>query len=188
MRRRPIGIALLVALLPALFLAARLAAHGIGKPQVLNEPAGPYLVSVWTDPDPLRADETHVVVGVTDPATRQPIVTGIEVTVAFTSADDPSLVVSRVAGTDSVNQLLYAAEFNDRVSEGPWQVAVAVTGEQGAGRIAGFDVDIEPARGFGMLRLGIGGMAVIVGVWVLGSMREESPARARRKRPAPKPR
>ena len=77
MRRRPIGIALLVALLPALLLAARLAAHGMGKPQVLNEPAGPYLVSVWTDPDPLRADETHVVVGVTDPATRQPIVTGI---------------------------------------------------------------------------------------------------------------
>ena len=74
------------------------------------------------------------------------------------------------------------------MSEGSWQVAVAVTGEQGAGRIAGFDVDIEPARGFGKLRLGIGGMAVIVGVWVLGSMREESPARARRKRPAPKPR
>lgn len=188
MRRRPIGIALLIALLPALLMAARLAAHGMGKPQVLNEPVGPYLVSVWTDPDPLRADETHVVVGVTNPITRQPIVAGIEVTVTLISAVDPALTVSQVAGTDSVNQLLYAAEFNDRVSAGPWQVVVSVAGAQGSGRIAGFDVNIEPARGFGMLWLGIGGMAAIVAVWVLGSMREESPARARRKRFTPKPR
>ena len=56
-------------------------AHGTGTPQLLNAPSGPYLLSVWTDPDPLRADEAHVVVAVLEPATREPIVTGVEVTV-----------------------------------------------------------------------------------------------------------
>ena len=92
MRRRAILIPLLCGLLLALFMAARLGAHGIGKPQVVNERVGPYLISVCTDPDPLRADETHVVVGVTNPDTREPVVGGIEVTVALVSAADPAVV------------------------------------------------------------------------------------------------
>jgi len=188
MRRRAILVPLLCGLLLALFVAARLSAHGIGKPQVVNERVGPYLISVWTDPDPLRADETHVVVGVTNPDTREPVVGGIEVTVALVSAADPAVVVTQTAGTDSVNQLLYAAEFNDRVAAGRWRVVITVTGAQGPVEAPGFDVDIDPARGFGMLRLGLGGLAAIVAVWFLGSIRDESPARARRKRPAPKPR
>ncbi|HRO24539.1 MAG TPA: hypothetical protein PLR07_09620, partial [Promineifilum sp.] len=71
---------------------------------------------------------------------------------------------------------------------GRWRVVVTVTGAQGVVEAPGFDVDIDPARGFGMLRLGLGGLAAIVAVWFLGSIRDESPARARRKRPAPKPR
>lgn len=187
MRRKTTNVSLLMVLLVMLLMTRSTGAHGIGKAQVLNEPAGPYLISAWTDPDPLRADETHVVVGVSDPETREPIVTGIEVTVTLTSADDPTVAITEVAGTDNVNQLLYAAEFNDRVSEGHWHVGISVSGEQGSGATTAIEVDIEPARGFNMLWWGVGGMAIIVLAWIIGSMRGEKPPRPRRARPSAKP-
>lgn len=169
-----IGLALLAT------AAVGLRAHGIGKPQVLNEPAGPYLLSAWTDPDPLREDEAHVVVAVTDPQTREPIVTGIEVTVSMASAANPADVVSVVAGTDDVNQLLYAAEFNDRLTTGRWTTSLSVRGQQGSGDGVNFPVEIEPARGFNWLWIGVGGLALIVVVWMVGAMRTEKPARSSR--------
>lgn len=160
-----------------------LRAHGIGKPQVLNEAAGPYLLSAWTDPDPLREDEAHVVVAVTDPQTREPIVTGVEVEVRMVSPDAPADTISVMAGTDNVNQLLYAAEFNDMLTAGRWRVTLHVSGEKGEGDGAGFEVQVEPARGFNWLWLGVGGMAVIVIVWVAGAMRSEQPERSTRRKP-----
>lgn len=171
---------LLICLLWFGLATARSGAHGIGKPQLLNEAAGPYLLSAWTDPDPLREDEAHVVVAVTDPVTREPIVEGIAVTVSLTAADDPSVVVTQTAGTDNVNQLFYAAEFNNRLSAGRWRVGLSVAGGRGGGESAGFEVDIEPARGFNWLWLGVGGLALIVVGWMAASMRSETPPRSRR--------
>lgn len=172
--RSPVTAGLFCALgLLCLALAARAAAHGIGTPQVLNAAAGPYLLSAWTDPDPLRTDETHVVVAVTDPDTREPIITDVEVTVTMTSLDDPAVVLTEVAGTDNVNRLLFAAEFNDRLAAGRWRVDLSATGARGSGEGVSFEVDVEQARGFNWLWLGIGGLAVVVLVWVAGSLRPE---------------
>ena len=52
MKLRAISVFLGVPLLFIITLVAD--AHGTGTPQLLNAPAGPYLLSVWTDPDPLR--------------------------------------------------------------------------------------------------------------------------------------
>ena len=177
--------ALATGLLLALLIIAPTQAHGIGKTLVLNEAAGPYLLSVWTDPDPLRADETHVVVGVTDPATRQPIVSGVEVTITLSAVDDPTLVFSETAGTDNVNRFFYAAEFNDQVTEGRWQVGVRVTGESGTGELAGHEIDVVPPRRINWMWLGVGGVVVAVVVWFAGSMRTAGPPSptARRERP-----
>lgn len=158
-------------LLIILGLAARLNAHGIGKPQVLNEPAGPYLLSAWTDPDPLREDEAHVVIAVSNPDTQEMIVEGVEVTVRMTSLADPSLTLAHVAGTDNVNRLLFAVEFNDEVEAGRWRVDLGVSGDRGAGENISFEVDIEPARGFNWLWVGVGGLAAIVLIWLASSMR-----------------
>jgi hypothetical protein len=155
-------------------------AHGIGTPRLLNEPAGPYLLSIWTDPDPLRTDETHVVVAVTDPATREPIVEGVEVTVTLTSLADPAVTHTAVAGPDSVNRLLFAAEFTEGLAPGVWTVAVQVAGAQGEAPAVTFDVDIEPARGFNWLWIGVGGLAAIVVAWVAMSLRPRND----RRRPA----
>ncbi len=189
MKRRPTA---LITIAAAAVLAIALAgsrlpaalAHGIGTPQVLNAPAGPYILSAWTDPDPLRADETHVVVAVIDPDTREMIVSGVEVAVTMTSMDDPSVILREVAGTDSVNQLLYAAEFNGRVSEGAWRVGVVATGAQGTSDEVTFEVEIDPARGNNWLWIGLGGMAVLVAGWLFLSMQPERPARVARRRRA----
>ncbi len=158
-------------------------AHGIGRPQMLNAPAGPYTLSIWTDPDPLRADEAHVVVAVLDPQTQEFIVNDVTVTVRLTPAADPAQVVSVVAGTDSTNQLLYAAEFNDRVTPGRWRVAVSADGARGASDEVAFEVDIEAARGFNWLWVGLGGLGVALVLWVVVSLRAAPAARSGR-RPA----
>lgn len=182
-------IGLLLVLAAVLFLvvggapAAR--GHGMGKPQVLNQPAGPYLLSAWTDPDPLRADETHVVVAVIDPANMEPIVTGVEVTVAMTSLADPPQQVIETAGTDSVNQLFYAAEFNDQLSEGRWRVDLSVDGERGAGDGVGFVVEVAPARTFNWLWVGVGGVGLIVVVWMLSAMRGDTADKGKQRRARP---
>ena len=167
--KRLLIIALLAALLSLSSHPAR--APGIGTPRLLNEPAGPYLLSIWTDPDPLRADETHVVVAVTDPTTREPILDGVDVAVTLTSLADPAVTHTAVAGPDSVNRLLFAAEFTDELTPGDWQVAVAVTGDRGDAPPLSFNVTIEAARGFNWLWIGIGGLAVILLAWVAVSAR-----------------
>jgi hypothetical protein len=175
----------LILLLVVCARAAVVGAHGIGKPQVLNAASGPYLISAWTDPDPLRADETHVVVAVTDPITREPIIAGVEVTVRMQSMADPATVITQIAESDETNRLLFAAEFNDRVTEGRWQVGIATSGERGAGEEVTFEVDVAPARGFNMLWVGLGGLVILVVGWFFLSSRPRpaSPP-PRRGRPA----
>jgi hypothetical protein len=145
--------------------------HGIGTPRLTNVASGPYLISAWTDPDPLRADQTHVVVGLTDPQTREPIITDVDIRVSLTSLADPSITVDEQAGHDSVNQLLFAAEFNDRLTPGRWRVGVLAGGSRGAGEEVYFDVDIAPARGFNWLWIGAGGMAALLVAWAFISLR-----------------
>lgn len=172
---------MILALVMVSLAVLKVRAHGIGTPQLLNEPAGPYLLSVWTDPDPLRADETHVVVAVIEPETNEMIVGEVDVQISMTSLADPSLVHIVTAGTDNVNRLLYAAEFNDLVTEGRWRVGVIATGERGASDEVTFEVDVVPARGFNWLWIGAGGLAVILIIWAAGSMRgDNQPRRTRR--------
>lgn len=187
MTRRPIGLAavvVVVGLLSAVFAGppASARAHGMGTPQLLNVPAGPYMLSVWTDPNPLRSDEAHVVVAVIAPDTGQMIVSDIEVTITMTSLADPTVVHQRTAGQDFVNQLLHAAEFNDHLTEGAWRVGISATGARGASDEIAFEVEIDPARGFRWLWIGGGGLAAVVLAWLLLSMQEEKPVRMTRSR------
>lgn len=153
-------------------------AHGGGKPQFLNTPSGPYLLSAWTDPDPWRVDEAHVIVGVSDPATQEPIVSDVIVRVRLQSIADPSIVLEQIAGTDNVNRLFYAAEFNHQITEGRWRVFVSASGDMGEGEEIDFEIEAEPARGFNWLWVGIGGMGVVVVGWLLLSMRSSPPSKS----------
>ena len=165
---------------PLLFiLTVVVHAHGTGTPQLLNAPTGPYLLSVWTDPDPLRADEAHVVVAVVEPETQEFIVSDVTVTVRLRSLADPTVERVETAETDSTNRLLFAAEFNDRVTPGRWQVGVSAAGARGAGDEVTFEIEVAPARGFNWLWLGVGGLGATVLLWLLASMRGPAQRRSR---------
>ena len=73
-------------------------AHGTGTPQLLNAPTGPYLLSVWTDPDPLRVDEAHVVVAVVEPVTQEFSVSDVVVTVRLRWLADPTVELATTLG------------------------------------------------------------------------------------------
>lgn len=176
------GAFLLMALVTITWPTGSVRAHGIGTPQAMNVPAGPYMLSAWTDPSPLRVDETHIVVAVADPTTREMIVSGVEVTITMSSLADPSIVHSATAGTDNVNQLLYAAEFNGRVTEGAWRVGIRAAGPLGASDEINFDVIVGPARSRGWLWLGIGGMTTVTMLWFVSASRPAAPPRPARSR------
>ncbi|MEZ4519942.1 MAG: hypothetical protein R3C44_24975 [Chloroflexota bacterium] len=162
-------------------------AHGVGYPQAVNVENGPYLISVWTDPDPLREDEAHVVVAVMDPETRAPLVENINVSVEMVNAADPSVVVTAHALPDNTaNLLMYVVEFNDLVTTGTWDATVTVDGPWGEASDVSFPLEITPARGFNWLWVGAAGLGVVVLLWLLFASRKapatDSPATKRRKR------
>ena len=54
-----LGLALIL-----LFTPPSIQAHGGGVPQLINAKAGPYRVSVCTQPDPIRVCEFHLTLAV----------------------------------------------------------------------------------------------------------------------------
>ncbi len=66
------------------------------------------------------------------------------------------------------------------MAAGRWQVSLRVSGARGVGEGITFPIDVEPARGFNWLWLGIGGLAAVVLLWVAASLRGEKPGRAPR--------
>ncbi|MFQ5576214.1 MAG: FixH family protein [Anaerolineae bacterium] len=118
-------------------------AHGGGAPQLVNAPAGPYRVSVWTQPDPLRAGEVHFTVAVTDPAAGAPILdAGVTVTLTPLSGSGAA-ISSPATHREAVNKIFYETDF-ELPAAGRWQVVVAVDGPRGRGQ-TDFEVDALPA-------------------------------------------
>ncbi len=129
-----------------LMVAAQVRAHGIGTPQVINELAGPYIISIWTDPDPLRVGEAHVTVAVMDSETESPILDA-RVLVELTWLDDPSILLTAPATRENATlKIVYVAIF-EPPQAGEWQGTVLVDGPNGSGVVAPFTVSIlSPAR------------------------------------------
>jgi hypothetical protein len=118
-------------------------AHGIGTPQVINAPAGPYLISIWTDPDPLRVGEAHVTVAVTDPETESPVLDA-SVMVQLVLLDEPSVSLSAPATSENAAlKIVYVAVFEPEQA-GRWQGMVIVDGTEGTSEAVKFDFSVLP--------------------------------------------
>jgi hypothetical protein len=148
-------------------------AHGGGTPQLTNAEAGPYRVSVWTQPDPIRVGELHVTVAVSEPSGQRNagdlvLDATVRVQVEPVGQDEESLVAFATR-ENAVNKLFYEADL-DLPVEGQWRVVTWVEGPAGAGGVS-FDIQASSPSAFnnlGTLRwpLWAGlGLVLIVAGW-----------------------
>jgi hypothetical protein len=150
------GLALLLA-----FAAPAASAHGGGAPQLVNAEAGPYWVSVWTQPDPIRVGEFHVTVAVSEApqpgaGTREAGELVLDATVLVQAApvsQGGETLIAPATRDNAVNKLFYEADL-PLPAEGPWQVDIQVSGRAGAGDV-GFGIEALPPSAVSTL-LGLG--------------------------------
>jgi hypothetical protein len=116
-----------------LLMSLPVSAHGGGTPQVINAEVGPYVVSIWTQPDPIVTGTVHVTVSlseqnVNDNGRVEPGVPVLnqEIVLLATLPDEGVPAIStRVTHADATNKLLYEADF-DLEQTGTWQMELAI--------------------------------------------------------------
>lgn len=130
-------------LLALVLLAAAQFAQADGGRLRLHENAGPFVVTLFTTPDPLTAGPADFSVAVERGAT-QGLVQDADVTLILTPAGDSSgrmvLTTSHAAAT---SRFLQAANFS-LPHAGPWLVTVIVHQGNDTGRCSG-SFTVEPA-------------------------------------------
>jgi hypothetical protein len=154
-------------------------AHGGGVPQLTNAEAGPYWVSVWTQPDPLRVGEAHITVAVSEPSATSeaqtadsgrayreagPPILDATVQVQFKPLDRTGETLTALADHESAaNKLFYEADL-ELPETGLWQVDITVEGPAGSGS-ASFEAQVSPPAAFDWTLiggLGLGGLVAVL--------------------------
>jgi hypothetical protein len=120
--------ALVVVVLLLLVVAAPLLANG-GTVRVSREVVGPYLVSVFTSPTPLRTGEVDVSVLVQD-TVREAVLDVPVVVEARPVGFEAAPVRHEATRRQATNRLFKAAKF-PITEPGDWDLAVRVGGEEG---------------------------------------------------------
>jgi hypothetical protein len=165
-----------ILLLGATFVPIELIdAHGLGNQQLEQVAAGPYLVTVWTDPTTVTTQEDlHVTISVQDHAKD------------FVLNADVQVVANLDANTENretathekaVQKLFYEAPMRLEAI-GTWHISITIEGELGAGEV-GFDLVVEEGKDdftrWLLPGLGIVGVVIVVGIGAsrLTKMRKE---------------
>lgn len=145
-------------------------AHGGGTPRLTNEDIGPYWISVWTSPQPVREGQLHVTVAVAEPGQSgeqqagAPVL-GADVAITLIPRSGGLADVRAMATNEqSANKLFYEADLLVPVA-GDWQVQVDVRGPDGSGQ-AQFDLPVEPARESNWFLFGGIGLLAVAGFFV----------------------
>lgn len=167
--------AVLLIILIILATPAALLAHGGGTIQLDAVPVGPYELSIWTSPDPLKAGETaHITAFLFDESIGDAvdgIVLGADITVTFIPPDgqgDP--IVVSASHSDADLKYLYEAEALLPV-KGEWEIVVNANGPKGGGE-ASFTIPVESAGGINWTLVGGIAIAVVVIGWLVWQQRQ----------------
>jgi hypothetical protein len=126
-------------------------AHGGGEPQLVNAQAGPYRVSAWTQPEPIRVGTMHFSVAVSESPGQGSsgeetgdLVLDAAVRVQMNPLSRPGrALVTSATREDAVNKLFYEADM-ELPAEGQWQVVISVEGASGTGN-ASFNIEVLPS-------------------------------------------
>jgi hypothetical protein len=174
-------IAAATALALSTFLAQPVLAHGGGTPRLAGENAGAYRVYAWSQPDPLRAGDTHLSVGITLPAEDasngsaanagqdEVPVTDAQVVVTYTPVHSDSAGDENGAGEPIVAHAQEQASLGTIYYEtdvalptpGLWTIEIAVSGPAGGGTV-GFEADVAAARGMNTTTVAVVGAVIVV--------------------------
>jgi hypothetical protein len=141
-RGRRVATILLVSALACLLYPPPARSDG-GRVRLL-EPAGPFVVTVFSTPDPLRVGAADLSVLVQDRAGGEPLLDA-EVVLEVTPPSGTDVPPVRLVATraQATNKLLYAASFAP-AHAGAWPFAVTVRRGRERGRVRGVLV-VEPA-------------------------------------------
>lgn len=132
---------LLIGLVGAISLVAsarQAEAHAGGQPQLINGQAGPFLVSVWSLPNPLVSGEVNFILAVAETQT----INGVDEAVVVLDADVELIFTSEAGETIRVdathqnasNKLFYEAYF-ELPEAGEWNAVVNVNYEGESGSV-----------------------------------------------------
>lgn len=148
-------------------------AHAGGVPQLSNAEAGPYRVSVWTQPDPLRMGRIDIVVAVTEPPASDAtieeagaLVLDAIVKVGLKQMGQEVETLTAFATHEASTNKLYYEAILELPAEGRWQVNISVEGAAGSGN-AGFEVQVLPPLGFNWFLLGGFGLVLLATGWII---------------------
>lgn len=161
-------IGLLIAL--SALLPRMATAHTEGVLQLAAEPAGPYMLTVWTSPDPATiGEDLHVAIAVVLAEDASPVLDA-DVLVRLTP-DDGGPVVSGPATTeDSDNKFLHEAIL-DLNYGGDYLVEIVVEDAGGSGAVS-FPLQVEgaPVLNLPLILLTVG--VVVIAVFLFRRYRQ----------------
>lgn len=130
-----------LALLLVGFACSEVRANG-GTLRLASAPAGPYVVSAWTQPDPPRIGRIDVSVAVMQPGTGEPVLDARARLVAEPKWHGGSVARTELQRGGGGNLLLYHGEV-EASGEGRWRLTIEVEGPAGRGQAA-FGLDVVP--------------------------------------------
>lgn len=113
-------------------------AHAGGQPQLINGQAGPFLVSVWSLPNPLVSGDVNFILAVAETQTingidEAVVVLDADVELIFTSEDGETIRVD-ATHQNATNKLFYEAYF-ELPEAGEWNAVVNVNYEGESGSV-----------------------------------------------------
>lgn len=157
---------LTVALVALLLLVAgfsRASAHAGGEARLVSAEAGPFLISLWTLPNPMVAGEANFIAAVGQPTaetgdTGGVVVLDADLQLTLTPPSGPAFSLP-VTHETATNKLFYESYMTlDEV--GTWQASLQISrgAEQGT---AAFEFTVAPAP-FNANWMLIGGIAIVV--------------------------
>jgi hypothetical protein len=151
-----------VILLWCALIAAPTQAHLGGTPLLINEPAGPFLVSVWSLPNPLVANqEANLIVAISEPtaeARAGVVILDAEIAIELTQGGEQLWVYP--SHDEATNKLFYEGYFTFP-TDGTWAGSISLNkdGETGT---ATFSATVAPGEATGINWLWVGVTAVFL--------------------------
>lgn len=131
---------ILVILLAAVAVPARLVGANGGTIQLSNSPAGPYSVTVYTSPTPIRTGTVDISVMVQEAGSSGVVNDARVVVEARPVGRDGGAAGYPATHEQATNKLFYAANVA-LPTDGRWRIGVHVAGDAGEGDVA-FEIDV----------------------------------------------